>query len=87
LGNTKPKEAKVDPKEKTTMTDQYAAFLSGASGGWSEAAFHIGCTSGTLKVWVSKRRVPFVKVGRLTRFTRKSLDEWMSKNTYKANNV
>ncbi len=33
-----------------------------------EAAAYLGCTPDTLRVWTSRRRVPFVKVGRLTRF-------------------
>jgi len=45
-----------------------------------EAAAYIGCTSGTLRVWTSKRRVPFVKVGRLTRFRKSDLDAWLQKN-------
>lgn len=41
------------------------------------AAEYIGCTPDTLRVWVSKRRVPFIKVGRLTRFRRADLDAWL----------
>ena len=41
------------------------------------AASYLGCTPGTLRVWVSQRRVPFVKVGRLTRFLREDLDAWL----------
>ena len=45
-----------------------------------QAAAYLGCTPDTLRVWVSKRRVPFVKVGRLTRFLRRDLDEWLEQN-------
>ena len=50
---------------------------------WStdEAALFLGCTRGTLQVWVSKRRVPFVKVGRLTRFRKRDLDAWLDSRT------
>jgi excisionase family DNA binding protein len=33
-----------------------------------EAAAVLGCTPNTLRTWVSKRRVPHVKVGSLCRF-------------------
>jgi len=42
------------------------------------AAAYLGCTPDTLRVWTSKRRVPFVKVGRLTRFLKSDLDEWLA---------
>ena len=45
--------------------------------GNDEAARYLGCTSQTLRVWVSKRRVPFVKVNRLTRFLKRDLDLWL----------
>ncbi len=46
---------------------------------WSaeEAAEFLGCTKGTLQVWCSMRKVPFVKVGRLTRFRKRDLDAWL----------
>jgi len=44
-----------------------------------EAAAYLGCTPGTLRVWVSRRMVPFVKVNGLTRFRRKDLDRWLDK--------
>ena len=33
--------------------------LEGRTLGWEEAAKIFGCTEGTLKVWVSQRKVPF----------------------------
>jgi excisionase family DNA binding protein len=45
-----------------------------------EAAEYLGCTTDTLKVWTSKRRVPFVRVGRLVRFRKRDLDEWLDQN-------
>lgn len=42
--------------------------------GFEEAAEYLGCTPLTLRVWTSKRRVPFCKVGRLTRFMKRDLD-------------
>jgi excisionase family DNA binding protein len=49
-----------------------------------EAAEYLGCTTNTLKVWTSRRRVPFVRVGRLVRFRKKDLDEWLEKNLVQA---
>ncbi len=51
---------------------------------WDTAAAYLDCTPGTLRVWASKRRVPFTKVGRLTRFRRADLDAWLDKNTIPA---
>ena len=44
-----------------------------------QAAAYLGCTPGTLRVWTSQRRVPYVKVGRLTRFLREDLEEYVRK--------
>ena len=48
-----------------------------------EASAYLSCNEGTLRVWTSKRKIPFVKVGRLTRFRRRDLDRWMSKRLVK----
>ena len=48
--------------------------------GNDEAAVYLGCSPATLRVWVSKRRVPFIRVGRLVRFRRRDLDEFLEKN-------
>jgi excisionase family DNA binding protein len=45
-----------------------------------DAAHYLGCKPGTLRVWVSKRKVPFVKVGRLVRFRKADLDAWLESN-------
>jgi len=45
-----------------------------------EAAEYLGCTADTLKVWTSKRKVPFVRVGRLVRFRKIDLDQWLEQN-------
>ena len=48
-------------------------------GTWNieEAAEFLGCTPGTLRVWVSKKRIPHFKVGRLTRFMREDLELYL----------
>ena len=48
--------------------------------GNDRAAAYLGCTSDTLRVWVSKRKVPFIKVGRLTRLLKRDLDEFLEQN-------
>ena len=48
--------------------------------GNDRAAVYLGCTPDTLRVWVSKRKVPFIKVGRLTRFRKRDLDEFLDNN-------
>jgi len=50
----------------------------------NEAAAYLGCTPDTLRVWTSRRRVPFVKVGRLTRFLRADLDDYLQEHRVSA---
>ena len=45
--------------------------------GNDQAAAYLGCTPGTLRVWVSQRRVPYLKVGRLVRFRESDLARWL----------
>ena len=42
-----------------------------------QAADYLGCAPGTLRNWVSQRRIPFCKVGRLVRFLKADLDAWL----------
>jgi excisionase family DNA binding protein len=53
--------------------------LSNEDGTWPNetAANYIGVTGPTMRVWVHQRRVPFVRVGRLVRFRKCDLDEWL----------
>ena len=48
--------------------------------GNDEAANYVGCTPDTMRVWVSKRKIPFVKVNRLARFRKSDLDDWLEAN-------
>ena len=61
-------------KEKSVRFDERRNWAN------EEAAEYLGTTPDTLRVWVSKRRVPFVRVGRLVRFRKKDLDQWLEKN-------
>jgi excisionase family DNA binding protein len=48
--------------------------------GNDEAAAFIGCTPSTLRSWVAERKVPFVRVGRLVRFRRADLEDFLERN-------
>ena len=50
------------------------------NGTWNndQAAAYLGCTPKTLRVWVSKRKVPYIKVGYLTRFLKEDLDGYLA---------
>jgi excisionase family DNA binding protein len=46
-----------------------------------EAATYVGLSVHTLYTMVSQRRIPYVKVGRLTKFDIGLLDAWIKQNT------
>ncbi len=46
-----------------------------------EAAAYIGLAVPTLYTMVSQRRIPYVKVGRLTKFDLGLLDAWLKQHT------
>jgi len=46
-----------------------------------EAAAYTGLAVPTLYTMVSRRRIPYVKVGRLTKFDLGLLDAWIKQNT------
>ena len=47
------------------------------------AAAYIGVSPKTLPVWRSTQRydLPFIKIGRLVRYRRSDLDEWLERQT------
>jgi excisionase family DNA binding protein len=47
-----------------------------------EVAAHTGLSVHTLYAMVSKRQIPFVKVGRLTKFDVGLLDKWLLQHTH-----
>ena len=49
-----------------------------------DAAAHLGISQGTLRNWLSMRRIDYVKVGRLTRLSRDTLDRYIKDNTVEA---
>ncbi len=46
-------------------------------------ASYVGVSTHTVYTWVSQRRIPFVKVGRLTKFDLQAIDAWIAKNSVK----
>ncbi len=46
-----------------------------------EIATYIGLSSHTVYAMVSQRRIPYTKVGRLTKFDPQAIDAWLTKNT------
>jgi excisionase family DNA binding protein len=49
-----------------------------------EAAAYLGIQAGTLRNWLSMRRIQYVKVGRLTRLSKRALDRFVESNTVDA---
>ncbi|MCK4418447.1 helix-turn-helix domain-containing protein [Candidatus Aerophobetes bacterium] len=47
----------------------------------NELSEYIGLSTNTIYSWVSQRRIPFVKCGRLTKFDLQRIDEWIEKNS------
>jgi excisionase family DNA binding protein len=50
--------------------------------GIQEAADFLGISIHTLYSWVSQRKIPFTKVGRLTKFKKEDMDKWLDARTF-----
>ena len=50
----------------------------------ADAAAYLGISQGTLRNWLSMRRIDYVKVGRLTKLSRDALDRYIAENTVEA---
>lgn len=48
-----------------------------------EVATYTGLSVHTLYTMVSQRRIPFVKLGRLTKFDREEIDKWIAVHSVK----
>ena len=48
-----------------------------------EVADYTGLSVHTLYTMVSQRRIPFVKLGRLTKFDREEIDKWITSHSVK----
>ena len=51
--------------------------------GVREAAAYLGLQPGTLRNWLSAKRLPYVKIGRLTKISMEDLDHFIEQNTVK----
>ncbi len=47
----------------------------------NELSEYIGLSTSTIYSWVSQRRIPFVKCGRLTKFDLQRIDEWIKESS------
>jgi len=43
----------------------------------AQAAAYLGVKLGTVRNWISQKRIPFVRRGRVVRLHRERLDEWL----------
>ncbi len=48
----------------------------------NEAAQYLGISKNTLYEWVLQKKIPFIKVGRLTKFKKEALDAWLAQRTH-----
>ncbi len=46
-----------------------------------EASLFLGISKNTLYEWVIQKKIPHIKVGRLTKFKKEALEEWLNKRT------
>jgi len=46
-----------------------------------ELSNYLGISLNTLYSWVSQRRIPFVKCGRLTKFDVQKIEKWIEENS------
>ena len=46
-----------------------------------QAAHYTGLSVNTLYKWVSQRKIPHIKIGRLVKFDLHSLEEWIQQQT------
>lgn len=46
----------------------------------NQAAAYLSCTERHLRELIYRREVPYLKVGRLVRFRRSELDQWLESN-------
>jgi excisionase family DNA binding protein len=51
--------------------------------GIKECAEYLGVTTGTLYVWVCKRKLPYIKMGRLVKFDLRKIETWVEEREIK----
>ncbi len=47
----------------------------------NDCAEYLGLSKGTLYVWVCRRKIPYVKVGRLVKFDMREIEGWLKENS------
>ncbi len=47
----------------------------------NELSEYIGLSTSTIYSWVSQRRIPFVKCGRLTKFDLQRINDWIKESS------
>ncbi len=47
----------------------------------NELSEYIGLSTSTIYSWVSQRRIPFVKCGRLTKFDLERINNWIKESS------
>lgn len=65
------------------MSIQTPEPISGRLLDMDQTAAFLGIAKATLYTMVSQRRVPYIKVGSLTKFDKAHLDRWIEKHTVK----
>ena len=68
--------------DKAIQPEAQSGLLTRRLVGIKEVAGYIGLSVHTVYAMVSQRRIPYVKVGRLTKFDLSMLDTWIKKNTF-----
>ena len=43
----------------------------------NECSKYVGITKGTLYVWVCRRKIPYLKIGKLVKFDVQRIERWM----------
>ena len=51
--------------------------------GVQEVAHMLDMSKDTIYKWVTQRKIPFVKCGRLTKFDLQEIDNWIKRNSHK----
>lgn len=55
--------------------------------GVEELATILSISKNTIYSWISQRKIPYIKVGRLVRFDAKEIDRWLKENTNNAHPI
>jgi len=42
-----------------------------------ELAEYLGLSKGTLYIWICRRRIPYLKIGKLVKFDMREIENWL----------